>query len=190
LSLSLPCASGPVGPFKAGISSQVSLWLAISLYQKSLCSISLPEWLSVDNLTEILAYERGNPNLWPHSRRLPFYYYEIAHRLRMAQDSCSHTKSLIFRDPSVSLLIQDIAQVRLDKLRQEFQDSLSATTQELQALVNGIASYELTLLKPFMIQALNDRQFLSESVDIKSSSEADAVQDNAPQAVALRRFRS
>jgi hypothetical protein len=192
-SLSLHSMSNSFGPFTAGIGTNVSLWLALSLYQKSLCSVSLPEWLSSYNLTEILNFEKKNADLWPDSARLPYYYFEITHRLSVAHEASSHTKYAIFLDKSLVLLVHDIFEVRLDKLRQEFQRTLSSNTQvELQVLVNGIGAHELAILKPFVLQALDDRHFLGQ----ESENDADSEQvipgwtndGNKPTTTSLRRF--
>lgn len=110
---------------KAGIECTVPLWMAVYLSQKSLCTISLPDWLCKENLVKILEYERKEGTLWNNndgttsdstdsiettstSRSLPFHYYEIAMRLTSQREGGG-----VVTDPSVQLLIQDILEVRL-----------------------------------------------------------------------------
>ena len=179
----------PVGPFHAGIATQVPLWLALFLQQKSLCQIAVPAWWSVDNLTKILEFERTHVDLWPDATTLPHYYLEIHQRLQHVASGA---------DKAVSLLIQDIFQVRCDKLQQQFQALLKENAGNLLVTVNGIASQELALLRPFVIQALNDQHTLSQSTaadaTVKEAGAAETVDDSDRPAptrarVPIRRFR-
>jgi GINS complex subunit 2 len=174
----LSLLSTTVGPLKAGMPVSLPLWVALFLSNKSLCSISPPKWLTVENLAFVVEYERTSPTLWSQVDRLPHHYYELASRLR---------KHL---DPSIPLLVQDLLEVRMDKLRQQFQQLLPRTTDDnLLVSINGIASQELAILQPFIIQALSDEQFLQ----TKSQPEETAMVQQAPTVrsrVPIRRFRS
>jgi len=196
-----------VGPFKAGIPTQAPLWLALLWHPKSLCTISVPEWLSVDNLTHIIAYERSEGSLWTNRTQkgqrerndinddaennqsentsgdffLPVSYYEIAQRLLSTNNKSieDHVRS------SLLLLIEDLLDIRMDKLRQQFQNLLAengvgraatddAAAMDLLVSVNGIGTREVALLKAFVIQALNDQKYLSTNeTDAGKQQEAD-----------------
>ena len=144
-------SAGKLGPFQAGIVTPVPLWLALTLHQRSLCTISLPVWLTADNIAEIIAHEKKTNELFSDHNRLPVQYYEIAKRL-----------TAVVTDKAVPLLVQDLLSIRTDKLRQQFQQLLaaSANTTDLLVAVNGIASQELALLRPLVQQALNDQSYL------------------------------
>lgn len=183
------------GPFKAGIVTSVPLWLALMLQQRSLCRISSPTWLTVENLVDIIAWERREDTLFHDPKRLPHFYYEIAKRV------CSST-STADNNKAVSLLIQDLREVRVDKLRLKFQQTLNENADSLNLMmsVTGIAAVELTLLRPFVIQALNDQYFLNKrslNQDKKNESEQGGgiIKHEEPAAaprarVPIRRFRS
>ncbi|CAB9506940.1 GINS protein PSF2 [Seminavis robusta] len=173
----LMSASTKVGPFRAGIPTEVPLWFALMLQQRSLCSLKVLDWLATENLTRVKQHETTQTTLTPttstttstttttndsdDTTTLPFYYAELGQRFVSAK---SHSQAA--QAPKASrLLLQDIAQVRLDKLRQQFQQ---LTRQQMAnpsicVAVPGIASAELATLKPLITQALNDQRFLATS---------------------------
>jgi len=178
-------SSSPLGPFKAGITTHVPLWFALNLHQRSLCTIATPAWLNSSNLSEIVAYEKKENSLWNDTSRLPSQYYEIAKRLSSALE-----------DKSLPLLIQDLLEVRLDKLRQQFQELMKergGTDPDFIVDVSGIGSQELAVLKAFVQQALNDQRFLSKTNE-EENNDAEEATKKAPAAlrsrVPVRRFRS
>jgi GINS complex subunit 2 len=152
-----------IGPLHAGVTTQVPLWLAVFLQQRSLCRIAPPSWWSVENLSRILEFERSHVELWTVQGKLPRHYYELFQRL---QSSSSLSRD--HNHKAIAVLIQDIFQVRCDKLQQQFQTLLKENAGNLLVNVNGIASQELALLRPFVIQALNDQHQLSSSSNSNS----------------------
>jgi GINS complex protein len=158
----------PVGPFRAGIPTTVPLWFALMLQQRSLCSLKVLDWLSTEHLTHVKQHEATQstltPTSWDHdtttdSPTLPFYYAELGQRFV----SCKTYTEAAQAPKASRLLLQDIAQIRLDKLRQQFQE---LTRQQMDnpnlcVAVPGIASAELASLKPLITQALNDQRFLA-----------------------------
>jgi hypothetical protein len=155
-----------VGPFKAGMTCTVPLWFALTLRQRSLCSIQQPDWLTAENLVEIIATEKQSRALFTDSSRLPAAYYEIAKRLTQASDKNSSNSSSSGGaggdGKSVALLVQDLLSIRLDKLRQQFQGFLAELNDQtaLTVDVNGIGTQELAILQRFVRQALNDQNYL------------------------------
>jgi len=176
-----------VGPFTAGMPSDVPLWVAKALYRRNFCQIELPEWLSVESLTSILKEEREADVL---SKRLPFHYYEIARAL----DCCL----LDGKNPTgraTKVVLQDLVAVRSDKLRTNFHElSRSALVHppagyddvdedgnyanygqkpsELPIIsVTGICSYELNKVGPFLQRAFSDYGFLTRRPSMESSSQ-------------------
>ena len=188
-------SSCPIGPFTAGMPTQVPLWTALQFHKKSLCQLDLPEWLSVDNLTDILAQEKNQATLFHDPQRLPKHYYELATKLL---PTATQQKSVL------QLLVQDLLDLRLDKLRQQLPQILENPDAPPQLLldVQGIGSQELALFRPFIQQALNDRAFLFQQStaktklgpgpttrDTSESSSAPEESTSARPRVSLRRFR-
>lgn len=147
-----------VGPFVAGMPQQVPLWLAKVLYQRHLAQINVPDWLVPDKLIGTLQEEKQSTTL---TTSLPFYYYEIA-------------RSLYFcLEKSTMIILQDLANVRIDKIRQNFhtlsREELSQNGgNELPMIaVTGIASIELNTVGPFLQRAFSDYGYLTESSTAK-----------------------
>jgi hypothetical protein len=216
--LPLYSSSVPVGPFKAGIATKVPLWMALVLEQRSLARISPPSWLSTASLTAIIRYERREAALFHDETQLPRSYYELAQRLlrRSGSNATSSTNSSDANPDAMMLLVQDLLDIRLDKLRQQFQ----SLVREHQAgghddgggggvliEVNGMGTYEMAVLHNFVTRALADRSFLEEQVDVvPTTSSTTSTNDPAdrqqpqqqgllPQAVRksqapLRKFRT
>ena len=175
----IPLLSAPaVGPFKAGIPTNVPLWLAMLLQQRSLCRLKVPEWLQTEHLTKVKQFEMNETYLTPsedtHQNHdnaennstptLPFYYAELGQRFTSAKTSASDTTAAQAPKAS-SLVLADILQIRLDKLRQQFQTLTQAERHNpnLCVQVPGIASVELAQMKPLILQALQDQRFLATS---------------------------
>lgn len=133
-----------VGPFVAGMPASVPLWVAKTLKRRNFAEIELPDWLSVNVLTSVLAEERESSLL---SRRLPFYYYEIARAL----DCClsENTSSVDVGGGMISgngggggkavkLVLQDVISVRSDKLRKHFHELSEMTLVNLPEGYNDV----------------------------------------------------
>lgn len=153
--LLLHTSAKQVGPWQAGIPTKVPLWLACHLQTKRLCTIPTPTWLNVNSLAEILAFERKESTLWRDESRLPFDYYQIAQRMSL--------------DPAVQLLMKDLLQVRMDKLRQQFQDLLKNQPVQMEdenlppplvVEITGMKSVEIALLQKTVQQGLQDQDKL------------------------------
>lgn len=178
-SMPLQSSTKPCGPFQAGLPSLIPVWLAVHLHRQSLGKIIVPEWLSVTNLRDIIRQERESDGYFHDIQRLPHAYYEIGRRLKtIAPDA-------------VILLLEDLLELRIDKLRRQFQDIVSEPQRDLMIEVNGIGSHELALLRPFVQQALSDRYQLKpagkgDEVDVDDDNNAAAsVRSRLP----VRRFR-
>lgn len=170
----------PVGPFKAGIAAKVPLWMAVVLEQRSLATISPPAWLSMESLTAIIAYERREPNLYHDETKLPRNYYELSKRIKT--------------NDAIALLIQDLLDIRVDKLRQQFQSILYDRTmnnsgEDVIFLVNGIGTQEIAMLRDFIVQALADKSFL-EHVEEPTETASTARTSDKPEPQAIRRSKA
>jgi len=173
-------SAAAAGPFKAGIPSTVPLWLAMMLQQRSLCTLKVPDWLSIEHLTLVKQYELQNDLLTPSederatedvyttqdgSPVLPFYYAELGQRFTSARTTAGGgTGESAQASKASNLVLADITQIRLDKLRQQFQgiwENIDMIMDpNLTLTVPGIASCELAQLKSMLQQALQDQRFL------------------------------
>ena len=176
-----------ISPFTAGIQTQVPLWLATLLKQKTLCRIQTPEWMEVETLQKILKYEQDSDTF---SKDLPFRYQEISRSLLAIAD-------LEDQEP-IRILCQDIATVRMDKIRRNLH-TLSAyslgISEPLPVIdVSGIGSLELAAIEPFCATAFKHHLMLSSKrdkleKDMTGDGEAE-TNVGVPRAVSrLRRFR-
>jgi hypothetical protein len=205
---SLPLLSSvAAGPFQAGMPTSVPLWMALLLHQRSLCTISPPEWLGAINLSEVIDFEKNNNGLFHDEERLPRHYYEIANRLTGRRGIVFQTNGASTESQAqvLSLLIQDLFQLRIDKLRQQLPAILLEHQQQenrdkinLTMTIDGISTQELALFRPFIQQALNDRSFLLETTTASKTQPTNKEQlDSAKASVGstslptrpLRRFR-
>lgn len=158
--------SVPIGPFKAGIATHVPLWVGRLLQKRSLAVMVPPSWLTTQNLAHIIDQEKRHEYLFSDPNLLPFYYYELAQPF--------------FTDPKLQLLIQDLLDVRLDKLRQSFV-SLIAENHDPVIEVLGIGRVELEALGDFIQTACHDRYRLAQSYQPEN------VQKVQQEAAAIRR---
>ena len=146
-------STGPLRPLRAGLPATVPLWLARQWQDKSLARLVAPEWLTVDNLKEILRHEQTHELLWNDDQKLPYDYYPLG---------LAFCESGNVSNPAVSLLLHDLLQVRLDKLEQQFLQHLAeGADPDFLVQVDGIGSQELALLRGIITQALADRWYLS-----------------------------
>lgn len=197
-------SSVPVGPFKAGIETKVPLWMAVLLQQRSFAVIVPPQWWTTENLAKIIAHEKSDVSLFSTGQELPADYYEISKRLTSTRNPPEHSEAM-------KLLIEDLFEIRLDKLRQQFQNLLAESTEsDPKITVDGIGTQELAILQSFTSQALEDQYALaaaekaapkevaggSAGINNSTSTTEAAAQVEKPAAqqpvrrLALRRFRS
>ncbi|GMH92080.1 hypothetical protein TrVE_jg8899 [Triparma verrucosa] len=108
------------GPFIAGMSVPVPLWLAVELRKQFRCRITPPPWLCESYLTEVLNYEKDpmNETFFTSSEHpsnpdiqltLPYHYQSIA---RVLIDVCPGD---IERVKSINVILQDIDFLRNSK---------------------------------------------------------------------------
>eukprot|EP00243_Klebsormidium_subtile_P004760 TRINITY_DN1890_c0_g1_i2.p1 TRINITY_DN1890_c0_g1~~TRINITY_DN1890_c0_g1_i2.p1 ORF type:complete len:124 (-),score=9.12 TRINITY_DN1890_c0_g1_i2:512-883(-) len=66
---------GEFGPFRPQIPTTVPIWLAVLLKKRGKCSIQLPEWMSVDELTRVIGREQEHV---AEFHPVHYHYIEIA----------------------------------------------------------------------------------------------------------------
>lgn len=184
-------SSVPVGPFKSGIETRVPLWMAVLLQQRSFAVIVPPPWWTTENVARIIAHEKSSTALFPttttggghgagagagadqqqlhvRQQQLPADYYEISKRLTSTRHPPEHAEAM-------KLLVEDLFEIRLDKLRQQFQNLLAESTErDPKIQVDGIGTQELALLQSFASQALRDQYALAAAATAASEKAATA----------------
>ena len=179
-------ATIPVGPVQAGITTTVPLWMAVLLQQRSYAVIVPPPWWTTENFAAIIAHEKSSDEFYPISERLPVAYYEISKRITSTRNPPEHAEAM-------KLLVQDLLDIRVDKLRQRFQKFVSESTDTNDPVrLNEIGSQESALLMPFIKQALLDRYAMDEK-EVTEDKEAQQIEQPFAQPVHRkpigRRFR-
>ncbi|CAD6184851.1 unnamed protein product [Caenorhabditis auriculariae] len=125
--------SGDVGPFEASIPAKVPVWMATMLKRKHHCHIVCPEWMTVDELKQILAAEN---EIMPLTQ-LPDFFFELSHILvREAHDDIKDVDQ-------VKSLIQDIYDKREAKLRTSTLEFLSKQRSVTHARMSAVQPIEI-----------------------------------------------
>jgi len=172
--------SRPVGPFVAGVDLIVPTWLGLMLRKKGLCKIIAPDWMDVTFLQSILDIER-DPAIASFAPNLPHRYAELARSLlEVCHTSSSASGGLGGTDArnatamdlggggeeipnaaQVKLLLEDIATVRMDKIRKNVHDLSNNTLSKERHVpiidVSGIGSLEILAVRPFLQRAFRDQ---------------------------------
>lgn len=159
-----------IGPFEAGIDTNVPLWLALYLRKRNLCRLRCPEWMDVENLKQVLKHER-DPQEDSFSKDLPFRYAEISRAILQA---CGAGRSAVHAGGSgvdggeeipqmevVRVLLEDISMLRMGKIRDNIHFLSGVMGRSLEKpmpgiSVDGMGSIELAGVKPFMEGAFAD----------------------------------
>jgi GINS complex subunit 2 len=141
--------SGTFGPIGAGEPADVPLWFAIELRRKGKCTIVMPDWMSPDNLTSVLAKERNSGSFVD----LPYHYIEIAKLL------LTNAKEDIESPDKVAVLIQDIENVRMAKLKNgchKVAENIINENMSLNKLdITDISALEIFAVKGFLVDTLD-----------------------------------
>jgi hypothetical protein len=165
-----------IGPFQAGIETEVPLWLGIYLKRRNLCRLCCPPWMTVNYLKDVLKKEKSNPGSF--CRDLPFYYVELAHEIfkvigaeRSAVHAAAGQEEEVVDSEVVKILLEDIQAVRMSKLRKSLHD-ISEIYQRndenvnnaIQTLsVTGMGSVEIAAIRPLLETAFGNHFKLAQS---------------------------
>eukprot|EP01133_Synstelium_polycarpum_P014868 gene14868-17581_t len=117
--------SGTYGPFQPPLPVDVPLWLAISLKKTKKCRITVPRWMSIDELKVKFDIENTNDSSF---EELPLHYIEVANLL------LSHAQDDIENVNGIRGLIEDIMNRRQSKINDSIRKSVSASIDTIDPL--------------------------------------------------------
>ncbi|KAL3810323.1 hypothetical protein ACHAXA_008258 [Cyclostephanos tholiformis] len=172
LPVPLELTSGSYGPFRAGMDAIVPLWLATMLRRRKLARIVPPNWMDVDVLREVLRFERDRGEA-SFSPLLPYRHAEISRAILSATGSAGSSLGdggdggrEVPNADMIRLLLEDIAAVRMDKIRRNVHQLSSSTLgtrgpTEIVIDVTNIGSLEMHAIKPFVLESFRLHRELS-----------------------------
>lgn len=173
--------SGQFGPLTGGFPAVVPLWLAITLRKRGKCTIQVPDWMTVVALELRVQAERTQNTL----SDLPFHYMEIAQLL------LTHAKDDISSPDRVSVLLQDIENIRMDRIKMGVMgvaDAVSKNRSVVSANLNNASAMEILTMKRFFLSSMDTFYKLCPSVDAPSTMGA-GQNDGSTGGRRLRKFR-
>ncbi len=151
---------GDVGPFEAGVSISVPLWLAIYLKQRHKCRIVCPNWLSVDTLEQTIGREAEDPLF----SAVPRHFVAIGHLLfQKAPDDIPDGNRL-------KTLLKDLCDSRQAKLRTSVHKFIEG--QGTSAKVDHLTQMEISSYRPVLLASLDQLRSLNSAMQ--------AVAENLP----------
>ncbi|XP_048231333.1 DNA replication complex GINS protein PSF2 isoform X1 [Ricinus communis] len=163
---------GDYGPFYPQIATQVPLWLAVALKKRGKCTVRPPQWMSIENLTQVLEGERDSHAFEP----LPFHYVEISRLL------FDHARDDIPNVYMVRSLVEDIRDVRFHKV----ETSLAKFTASTVTWKN-MSAMEVNIIRAFAGRAL---QAFYKHENEQVMVDSDRTQDRQPQVPNVRPKRN
>jgi GINS complex subunit 2 len=145
--------SGIFGPFESGLPCLVPLWFAIYLRKRGKCQIRIPDWLSLGSLEALVQHEKTMSIF----AKLPFHYMEIGQLL------LTHAKDDVSEPERVSALLQDLENIRTDRMRLGLSNLASRVQNDELVASAGIANasaLEILHVKDFLLQSLETYAWL------------------------------
>eukprot|EP01038_Epipyxis_sp_PR26KG_P013276 gene13276-17789_t len=140
--------SGNFGPLTSGMPCDIPLWLAITLRKKGLCTIKTPDWMTIEALETSVSNERTQKILG----NVPFQYMEIAQLL------LTNARDDIQAPDKVSVLLQDLEGIRMDRIRQgvlDIAESINNSESVVSAALKNVSSQEILTMKRFFLGSMN-----------------------------------
>ena len=148
--------SGRYGPFRIDETIEVPLWLGIALKKKGKCSIIPPKWMLASELEQYIANELNSESFI----ELDFHYIEIGTLLLI------HARDDIESPDKVSALLQDLQNIRIDRLKAQGLLRIARNTYDndmiLDVPIPNISALEIDTIRGFMCESLNMMVDLSE----------------------------
>lgn len=174
-----------IGPFYAGVSTTVPLWIALYLRKRNLCRLIVPAWMSLENLKRVLEAEVADKDKFSDYTVLPFRYKEISRSIFQACGvvrSQAHASSEeIPHAEQIRVLLEDISTTRMNKIRSNIHRFSTGELRDTEPLiidVTGIGSAEINAIKPFLENAFRDHlRLISASSTSQSPSNNDIAEE-------------
>jgi GINS complex subunit 2 len=173
--------SGQFGPLTGGFPAVVPLWLAITLRKRGMCTIIIPDWMTIAALEQRVIEERTQGTL----SVLPFHYMEIAQLL------LNNAQEDITSPDKIAVLLQDIENIRMDRIKlgvMGVAESINNNRAVVFANLNNASSMEILTMKRFFLSSMDSFYKLCPSVDTPVTFGGDA--DNGGGGRRLRKFRN
>lgn len=143
--------SGTYGPLSVAVNCQVPLWLAITLLKKGLCRIVIPSWLNVTSLQQLIVDERELGHAVYHE--IDYYYIEKGRLL------LTHAYDDIASPDQVGTLLQDLENIRMDKLRLCIQELSTRNDYDISnplfLKLNNISAMEVHAIRRFLVSSIS-----------------------------------
>jgi len=173
--------SGQFGPLTGGFPAIVPLWLAITLRKRGKCTIQIPDWMSVAALEQRIVAERTEKLL----SDLPYHYMEIAQLL------LTNAKEDIILPDKVSVLLQDIENIRMDRIKLGVMSvalSIYENRSVVSAHLHNASAMEVLTMKRFFLSSMDTFYKLCPSADdeVNNNDNAESGQSGTRK---LRKFR-
>ncbi|XP_031259638.1 DNA replication complex GINS protein PSF2-like isoform X1 [Pistacia vera] len=164
---------GDFGPFFPQIPVKVPLWLAVALKKRGKCTIRPPQWMTVENLTQLLEGEREDQGTF---QAVPFHYIEIS-RLLFDHSAREDIPDIYM----VRSLIEDIRDVRLHKVETNL-EKFSATSA---VKIAHLSAMEVNVVRPFVVRSLqafykHDNPVVTADLDSMSNRQPQVRQPQVP----------
>ncbi|KAL3581553.1 hypothetical protein D5086_015885 [Populus alba] len=154
---------GDYGPFHPQLAAQVPLWLAVALKKRGKCTIRPPQWMSIENLAQVLELERDSHAFQP----LPFHYLEISRLL------FDHAREDIPDMYMVRSLTEDIRDVRFHKVETNLEKFTASTVTW-----KNMSAMEVNIIRAFAGRAL---QAFYKHDNEQQAPDTDRMLDKQPQ---------
>lgn len=163
------CLMGKFGPYKRGDTGKVPLWIALQWHQMKRCDISIPLWLTEDELMRRRDEERDEKE-----RLLPVdeHYIEVAcvflHQTRVVTPQRKKEKIL--------MLLRELVEIRRNKIIAGM-SSINSKTKLLD--VSDMSSLEIACFRMRCLAALevytglHSLQKVARRVDVGGSTQGD-----------------
>lgn len=133
---SIHLISGTYGPFVPAQPVKVPMWLALFLSSSQICQLKPPKWLNKSTLKRVVEKEKESTSLLT---KLPSHYMEIGITLLY------RAESIIPEADQVRTLMEDIWDLRFEKLRRSVIDACSETLDQTQ--LPNVTQMELHLFR-------------------------------------------
>lgn len=136
--------SRPIGPFRAGLSTRVPIWVALILKQQQKCRIIEQEWMQLDNLKSIKEDEKLS-NLFT---QMPSNHY-----MEEAQILLGTSYDDIPDGDNIRTAVKDIWDLRMSKLRSSVYNFITKEGQH--ARLDNLTMLEINSIRPLLPHALD-----------------------------------